>query len=774
MPIIRQAPRRTYIPKLRMLNHKKNRQQIRTDESLLSLRTARDAAVQAAREAVCDITRLTRLLTILNDPGPLALLLDRVLSTLSELFLADIVVLLDPVGTGTFSPLAAIGLPEDMLKLPFSDEEGSYIQFLRRSGVPILIENAGSDLKIDFQLRDTGAESAVMLPIDGRDATSGVLILARCRPEPFADNDVGLLSTMAYRIGHTLTESQRSVQFEKIIQSGREIGRRLDFATITAEAVCKLPSIVCADASALILGSPVGEVYCAAKKGLDDSCTPALCRLAEYLMASSLLRKSEPYSAADISSGLENSPLHSIKFSPVRAVLALPIQRSDLVHGILFAVRFLAIAFNSSASQIATIYAEQVSAALENTRLYEAVNNELTERKRLEAEQRKWERQQQQLQKTESLHRMAGAIAHKFNNFLGAVIGNLELALMDSAMGSSVEFLNEAMKASRRAAEVSSSMLTYLGQSVASNTSADLSEICRKSMTLLQDTALPGSIIKANLPSPGPIVNADVSQIQQVVINLIINAWESNNKSEASVTLSVRSIFRSDVPDGVHRFPVDWQPQEKIYACMEISDTGCGISEQDIYKLFDPFFSSKFSGRGLGLAVVLGIVKAHGGAVEVESEPGYGSNFRILLPVSEKTDSRHPEKIIPLLERKNGNLVLLVEDEEMLRNMAKTMLTSLGFEVLTAKDGIEAVKIFQQHKDEVCVVVTDLSMPRMNGWETLSALRRIRPDISVVLSSGYDENRVINNDHSERPNVFLHKPYQLATLKEALLKAMNL
>ena len=117
--------------------------------------------------------------------------------------------------------------------------------------------------------------------------------------------------------------------------------------------------------------------------------------------------------------------------------------------------------------------------------------------------------------------------------------------------------------------------------------------------------------------------------------------------------------------------------------------------------------------------------------------------------------------------------LLLVEDEEMLRNMAETMLTRLGFEVLTAKDGIEAVEMFKQHKDEVRVVVTDLSMPRMDGWETLSALRRIRPDIPVVLSSGYDEAQVIDNDHPERPNVFLHKPYQNATLQEALSKAMN-
>ena len=178
--------------------------ELMSEEDPLRLRAARDAAVQAARVAVRDTTRLTRLLSILNDSGPLDLLLDRVLSTLSELFLADIVVLLDPTGTGSYSPLAAIGLPEDILRLPFSDEEGSYIRQLMDTGATLKIENAGTDHKIDFQLRDMGAETVVELPVDGSLKSSGVLILARCHPTPFVDGDVDLLMAMAYRIGRTL------------------------------------------------------------------------------------------------------------------------------------------------------------------------------------------------------------------------------------------------------------------------------------------------------------------------------------------------------------------------------------------------------------------------------------------------------------------------------------------------------------------------------------------------------------------------------------------
>ena len=753
-------------------NDNENYLQQDNENEPLQLRAARDSAVRAARASVRNTTRLTRLLTILNDPGPLNLLLDRVLSTLSELYMADIVVLLDPTGTGSYSPLAAIGLPEDILHLPFSDEEDSYTKRLIQTGLPLHTENAGADPKIDFQLRDLGAETVVWLPIDGIHTTGGVLILARCHPDAFAADDIDLLKTMAYRIGQTLFETQRNVQLEKIIQSCREIGQYLDLKAVSAVAARMFSSIVCAHASALVLSEPNGAVYCAAQTGLNSTCSAAICTFAEHLITSSLLEKGEPYSTADISAALTHFSLNSLTLLPVRALLLIPIHRKGILQGIIFAVRFAAIAFNSGASQLAMIYAEQISASIENSRLYQAVQNELAERKKLEEERSQWERQQQQLQKVESLNRMAGAIAHNFNNQLGAVMGNLELALMDLPPGSVSETLNEAMKASRCAAEVSSLMLTYLGQQVANYEPLDLSEICRECLTLLQVAAPKSMIFEIDLPLPGPIVNADVNQTRQVLTNLVINAWESSNERQGTIAITVTSICSVNIP-ATHRFPINWQPQDEIYACLEISDSGCGILEQDIEKIFDPFFSSKFTGRGLGLAVVLGIVKANGGAVVVASEYGQGSLFRVLWPISGQAVTRQQEKVAPPLAMENGAVVLLVEDEEMMRNMAATMLTRLGFKVFTARDGIEAVEMFQQHKAEIHVVVCDLAMPRLNGWETLSALRRIRPDIPVIFSSGYEEAQVITEDHPDRPNAFLHKPYQKVTLQDTLARVMN-
>ena len=752
-------------------DHEESQQQMGA-EDLLQLRAARDVAVQAAREAVRDTTRLTRLLTILHDPGPLTHLLDRVLSTLSELFLADIVVLLDPVGTGSFSPLAAIGLPEDILQLPFSNEEGSYIKRLMQTGEPLCIENADADPKIDFQLRDLGAETVLGLPVDGSHTARGVMILARCRPDPFVDADVALLRTMSYRIGRTLIEAQRSDQFEKIVKSGREIGRHLDLAAVTAEAVGMLPPLVRADASALMLSDPAGTLSCAAQTGLHPWCTAAVGRLAEHLITSSLLEEGEPYRTTDMGATLSQLSLTSLNLLPVRALLAIPIYRKDSIHGIVFALRFTAIGFNSGASQIAMIYAEQISAALENARLYQAVHNELAERKRLEEEQRKWERQQQQLQKAESLNRMAGAIAHHFNNMLGAVIGNLELAVMDLPPESPLELLNQALKASHRAAEVSSLMLTYLGQSVGKRELLDLSDLCRSSLPILQVGMGKDVVLETDVSSPGPTINANANQIQQVLRNLVTNAFESIGDAQGTIYLRIRTVSPADIPVA-HRSPIDWQPGTDAFACIELQDSGSGMSAREIDQIFDPFFSTKFTGRGLGLPVVLGIVRAHQGLITVESTRGQGSIFKVFFPLSSEQVPPRPCAAVKSPEMRPGGMVLLVDDEDMVRKMAATMLGRIGYRVIEARDGVEAVALFRQHQGGIGAVLCDLTMPRMDGWETLAALREIEPGVPIILASGYSEAQVMQGEHPEPPQAFLHKPYQSADLRAALALALS-
>jgi PAS domain S-box-containing protein len=394
---------------------------------------------------------------------------------------------------------------------------------------------------------------------------------------------------------------------------------------------------------------------------------------------------------------------------------------------------------------------------------------DLTEHKRTEEERRQFERQQQQIEKAESLNRMAGAIAHHFNNMLGAVMGNLELALTDLPQGlDTVDFLNEAMKASQRAAEVSSLMLTYLGQTVTRRELLNLSDTCRSSLPLLKVTIQKGVVLETDFSSPGPTITANVSQVQQLLINLFANASEAIGDSGGSIHLAVKTVSLADISIK-HRFPISWKPQGNAFACIEITDTGAGIVDKDIEQIFDPFFSTKFTGRGLGLPVVLGIVRAHNGVITMESTLGQGSVFRVYFPLSLQSVSLQPEEQSAHTLKKNGDdTILLVEDEEIVRNMATTMLNHLGFKVLEARDGIEAVEIFQQQKDNINAVLCDLTMPRMDGWETLASLRELAPEIPVILSSGYNEAQVMVGDHTEWPQSYLGKPYMLEELRLAI------
>ena len=412
---------------------------------------------------------------------------------------------------------------------------------------------------------------------------------------------------------------------------------------------------------------------------------------------------------------------------------------------------------------------------------------ECAHRLRVEADRAELESQNRQLQKAESLGRMAGAIAHHFNNQLQTVMGNLEMAMDDLPRGENpIEILNEAMQAACKASEVSSLMLIYLGQTTALRESLDISEVCQRSLPMLR-AALPKDVIlEAYLSSPGTAIYANENLIRQVLINLVSNARESIHAGAMAIHLTVKPVSAAEIPASP-RFPIDWLPQDNVYACIEVSDTGCGIPDKDIENIFDPFFSSKFTGRGLGLSVVLGIVRTCGGSVTVESKPGKGSIFRVFLPVT--TDAvfcqLHPIAIpsvtigtpppgksdkTPILE--GGGMVLLVEDEEPVRKMTSVMLTRLNYTVLEASDGVEAVEVFQQHQNEICCVLCDLTMPRMGGWETLAALRKISPDIPIILSSGYDKDQVIAGEHAEWPQAFLGKPYKLSDLHETIRKTI--
>ncbi len=387
-----------------------------------------------------------------------------------------------------------------------------------------------------------------------------------------------------------------------------------------------------------------------------------------------------------------------------------------------------------------------------------------------------------QLQKNESLHRMAGAIAHHFNNKLGAVLGNLELAIEDIPIDAPAHpRLASAMMAATSAAEISGQMLTYLGQTARSHTPHKLSDIVHASQPLLRTIAPKGIELTLTPTTSNPTVRADMNQIQQILTNLATNAFEAVGTHQGRVTISIREVAAVDVPVE-NRFPINWKPTAPSYALLEVADTGGGISTTDFPILFDPFYSSRFTGRGLGLAAVLGIVRAHDGAVAVESVLGVGSIFRVLFPTCEQ--SSHTVSVAALTptaltepsavtELQTIKTVLFVEDEPSVREMAETMLHRMGYRVFSAGDGEAAMEIFKQHVAEIDVVLCDLSMPKINGIETMTAIRNIRPDIPVILASGHIESHAMDAAQEHPPEAFLHKPYRRTDLKAALEQVLR-
>jgi PAS domain S-box-containing protein len=378
-------------------------------DSPAALRAARDAAIHASQLAMRDSTRLMRLLTILGEPLTIDILLDRALATLSELFAADIVVLLDPVGSGNFVPLAAVGLPEESMQHAFSDALTSHVAQALRTGMPVLSVDVERDAEVDASLRELGAEAIVWLPVSGSHGTRGVLILARCRAHPFDHGDVGLLRAMAYRIGIALEQAQRRTQLEIMVRAGQQIGCLLDQAEVGHEAVRMFPAVINADAAILVLHDAAGQVASLERSRLDSAWDALWCGLSRTYLERAAGEPDWLFATANLAA---EASLHSLPSAdcPALALLAVPIRHQDHPRGMLFALRFTPTVFTPDALQIAKLYAGQVASALENASLCQALRDDLSERGKLQDELRRSKQQVESLLATRTLQLDA---AHK-------------------------------------------------------------------------------------------------------------------------------------------------------------------------------------------------------------------------------------------------------------------------------------------------------------------------------------------------------------------------
>jgi two-component system cell cycle sensor histidine kinase/response regulator CckA len=376
------------------------------------------------------------------------------------------------------------------------------------------------------------------------------------------------------------------------------------------------------------------------------------------------------------------------------------------------------------------------------------------------------EAQSRHVQKLESIGVLAGGIAHDFNNLLHVVLGNADIALSRlSAHSPAREPLEEVVRATIRAADLTRQMLAYSGKGAFVVRHLDLSSEVREMATLLRTAISKQATLVSELVLNLPAVNADPTQIRQIVMNLITNASDALRDASGTITLRTGVIRREELDDPKFGGPLE--PDEprgdgdELLVYLEVSDTGAGMTPDTLQRIFDPFFSTKFAGRGLGLAAVMGIVQSHQGLIRIRTEPGQGTSFRVLFPAA-AGPARKPEESPPARSYWQGaGTVLVVDDEEGVREIVEQMLQELGFDTISAVDGREALEVMQRIGDRVSAVLLDLSMPRMGGQETFRHLRAHHPHLPIIMMSGYSEQAVAPQVHGSgrAMTVFLQKPF---------------
>jgi signal transduction histidine kinase len=382
------------------------------------------------------------------------------------------------------------------------------------------------------------------------------------------------------------------------------------------------------------------------------------------------------------------------------------------------------------------------------------------------------EQRMQETQKLESLGVLAGGIAHDFNNLLVGVLGNIGLARMElPAVAPASAFLRDAEHASQRAAELCRQLLAYSGRGRFVIEMLDVSELVRDMAHLVEVSISKRAVIRRSLQADLPAVEGDATQLRQVVLNLITNSSDAFGDSDGVITVATSSRMAERAYLDAHHGGMELP--EGHYVEIEISDTGPGMEPKVASRIFEPFFSTKATGSGLGLAAVRGIVRSHGGALRVYSELGHGTAIRVILPAGVGTvPEQAPEPPAKPLASIVGKLIV-ADDQPMVREVASRVLRKLGVEVLLAKDGAEALELYAEHRDQVWGVLLDMTMPRVSGEQVFKELRLLDPTLRIVLSSGYSEAEIRAQLAGRQPTAFLGKPWTPSELLEVFAKMME-
>ena len=393
--------------------------------------------------------------------------------------------------------------------------------------------------------------------------------------------------------------------------------------------------------------------------------------------------------------------------------------------------------------------------------------------RRGEEERRRLEARLYQAQKLESLGVLAGGIAHDFNNLLTGILGNIGLAetYPPQSIQERLGALRAAETAAMRAAELTRQMLAFSGKGHFVIQPLDLNAALTEMVALLRSNLPPKVVIRFDLCAKAPRIMADASQIRQVIMNLLLNAGEAIGADGGDITIrsSVRHVDAGQTPGG---FCSEGFTAGE-HACIEIADSGCGMDATVLARIFDPFFTTKFTGRGLGLAAVLGIVQGHGGCISVDSKPGSGTTFTLLFPLAGEGEGSESKPNPMTADDKGVGQVLVVDDEPVVRQLVCAVLQGAGYEVLQADGGAQGLEILGQHPTGIDLVLLDLTMPGISGVELFRELKRTRPELRVVVMSGYTRSNVAKLFADVAPNDFLEKPFQAEQLLTVVRRVLG-
>ncbi|MEM6795921.1 MAG: PAS domain S-box protein, partial [Acidobacteriota bacterium] len=393
-------------------------------------------------------------------------------------------------------------------------------------------------------------------------------------------------------------------------------------------------------------------------------------------------------------------------------------------------------------------------------------------RKSQEEERRRLEEQLQEAQRLESLGILSGGIAHDFNNLLTAVLGHV--GLMEAMADEDFPFFDSVQEirgAVQRMGDLTQQMLAYSGRGHFVVEQISLADQIRDMSELLHSSVSKRAHLDFRFEPDLPRIMADAGQIQQVVMNLITNASDALGDQDGTVTVSA---YSADVD---RRWIDRCRPSNELlpgrYVVLEVQDTGAGMAAETRARMFEPFFSTRFTGRGLGLAAVLGIVRGHKGAIDVESASGCGTTVRILMSPAESPGASDAAEAAARNGKNPGGSILVVDDEPAVRFLARMVLEEYGFKVITAEDGLDAVETFRRLGDSIDLVLLDLTMPNMDGEQALAAIQQERPDVRVLLSSGYSRDETMTRFAGRGVTGFVPKPYEVEALVDEVRRALG-